>query len=123
VTSGYPVTVGAEQDALVSLEATVWYAAHCPGHTRYDDHCLACLALPQNCPEHTPVPAGVSNPVGWCPACQATRPDSARIGPIYEQVTTAERAFHLAGLPITLLNRFRRGRARLLRVPWKGPYT
>lgn len=119
----YPTAVQAEQDAIVTLEATVWYAAHCPNHDQFCDVCPDCLVTPQNCPEHTPLEPGVSNPVGWCPACQALRPDSARIGPVFHQVTTAERAFGMLGLPVTLLNRFRRGRGRVLRVPWKGPYT
>jgi hypothetical protein len=114
--TGYPATVVAEQDALVSLVATVWYAAACPDHGRFDDSCPRCLTIPQNCPEHTPVEPGVSNPVGWCTDCQRLRPGSQELGPVLERVVSAEQALTMLGLPLSLLKRGR----MLLRVPWKG---
>ena len=65
----------------------------------------------------------VSKPGSWCPDCQSVRPASVEGGPLFQQVTTAERAFDMVGLPKTLINRFRQGRGRYLRVPWKGPHT
>jgi hypothetical protein len=116
VTNGYPIGVQADQDAIVSLNATVWYAATCPAHGRFSDVCPECLTTPQNCPAHTPVRAGESNPVGWCEDCQRLRPGSQNLGPVLERIVPAEQAFAMLGLPLSML---RRGRT-LLRVPWKG---
>lgn len=106
-----PGDIGSEQDALITYEVIQWLSAHCREHETYMDECVACRLMPQACPEHPQVNGQWPGFDLGCEACMATRPGYRNLGVVGSEVTTAERAAWMLGMP------FRRIREGVIRVP------
>lgn len=106
-----PGDIGSEQDALITYEVVRWRAAHCDEHDVFVDLCPRCEALPQACALHPQVNGRWPGFDLGCEACMATRPGYDNLGVVDSEVTTAERACQMLGLP------FRMVRRGVIRVP------
>src|SRR6184192_4385369 len=103
--------IASSQDALITYELVQWLSAHCPEHEAFESSCLACQLVPQACPEHPQVNGNWPGFGLGCQACIATRPGSINLGVVGSELTTAEKACRMLGLP------FRAVRAGVIRVP------